>query len=434
MCLVARRVDAESATLLLEERPLGAPYLLARVQPRQHRVHVFRPRRDRAREREILLPPASSAASSATASAAASAGSSFAPNTPARYVRSDPPREFARASSPRRRGHRPRASGNGWNARRDGSPPRARSVWHPRRGTQGAHADCGHRGGELGVQRDEVVVGVVVGVVRIVGVEALTGGALVRASASVPGAQLADGAVDLRSHLVGQRGRGRRGAGTVGGSVATVMARWRAREWFERARARTRVEVAFDARRGRRAGAARWVCASDFEHGGAHPRKRRPANENVTSDETVEVRGGRRHSRDATAMGVFCLYIRVKLKREMIPEFKERWGILAKHVRENEPETLSYELCASDQNDDEFMIVEVCPSRKPPTLIPSSSPSPLSTRPLRAERYPSRAQLEDPHQTSAPFKAFKEWWTNSGVVLEKSGMSCVETGIGYAAK
>lgn len=145
------------------------------------------------------------------------------------------------------------------------------------------------------------------------------------------------------------------------------------------------MEVAFDARRGRRAGAARWVCASDFEHRGAHPRKRRPANENVTSDETVEVRGGRRHSRDATAMGVFCLYIRVKLKREMIPEFKERWGILAKHVRENEPETFSYELCASDQNDDEFMIVEVCPPRKPSTLIPPSSPSPLPTRPLRAE-------------------------------------------------
>ena len=145
------------------------------------------------------------------------------------------------------------------------------------------------------------------------------------------------------------------------------------------------MEVAFDARRGRRAGAARWVCASDFEHRGAHPPKTRPANENVTSDETVEVRGGRRHSRDAAAMGVFCLYIRVKLKREMIPEFKERWGILAKHVRENEPETLSYELCASDQNDDEFMIVEVCPSRKPPTLIPSPSPSPLPIRPLRAE-------------------------------------------------
>ena len=75
---------------------------------------------------------------------------------------------------------------------------------------------------------------------------------------------------------------------------------------------------------------------------------------------------------------VFCLYIRVKLKPEMVKEFLERWGILAAHVKANEPATLSYELCRSDQNEDEFMIVE---------------------------RYPSRAQLETPHQQS-------EWWPN----------------------
>ena len=51
--------------------------------------------------------------------------------------------------------------------------------------------------------------------------------------------------------------------------------------------------------------------------------------------------------------GVFCLYIRVKLKTDAIPEFLERWGKLASHVRANEPETLSYELCRSDQNEDE---------------------------------------------------------------------------------
>lgn len=104
---------------------------------------------------------------------------------------------------------------------------------------------------------------------------------------------------------------------------------------------------------------------------------------------------------------VFCLYIRVKLKPEMVKEFLERWGILAAHVKANEPDTLSYELCRSDQNEDEFMIVE---------------------------RYPSRAQLETPHQQSEEFKAFKEWWTSSGCVLEKSGMSCLETGVGYMAK
>ena len=104
---------------------------------------------------------------------------------------------------------------------------------------------------------------------------------------------------------------------------------------------------------------------------------------------------------------VFCLYIRVKLKSEMIEEFLQRSGVLAAHVKANEPDTLSYELCRSDQNEDEFMIVE---------------------------RYPSRAELEVPHQQSEEFKAFKEWWTSSGCVLEKSGMSCLETGVGYMAK
>ena len=50
------------------------------------------------------------------------------------------------------------------------------------------------------------------------------------------------------------------------------------------------------------------------------------------------------------------------------------------------------------------------------------------------ERYPSRAKLEDPHQQSAPFKTFKEWWVNSGAVIEKSGMSCLETDIGFMAR
>lgn len=56
---------------------------------------------------------------------------------------------------------------------------------------------------------------------------------------------------------------------------------------------------------------------------------------------------------------VFCLYIHVKIKPESVDEFKSRWSKLAKHCLEHEPETLSYELCASDQAENEFMIVEV---------------------------------------------------------------------------
>lgn len=50
------------------------------------------------------------------------------------------------------------------------------------------------------------------------------------------------------------------------------------------------------------------------------------------------------------------------------------------------------------------------------------------------ERYHSRADFENPHQRSAEFLSFKAWWTESGAVVEKSGMSCFETGIGYAEK
>ena len=88
-------------------------------------------------------------------------------------------------------------------------------------------------------------------------------------------------------------------------------------------------------------------------------------------------------------MGVFCLYIRVKLKPEMVAEFKERFAVLANHVRENEPETVSYQLCESDQSPDEFMIVERYPSRaKLEDCLLYTSPSP---RDQRGSRMPSSA-------------------------------------------
>ena len=43
-------------------------------------------------------------------------------------------------------------------------------------------------------------------------------------------------------------------------------------------------------------------------------------------------------------MDIFCLYIRVKIKADMVDEFKQRFSVLAKHVKDNEPLTLS---CAS---------------------------------------------------------------------------------------
>jgi hypothetical protein len=55
--------------------------------------------------------------------------------------------------------------------------------------------------------------------------------------------------------------------------------------------------------------------------------------------------------RASDAMDVFCLYIRVKIKADMVDEFKQRFGVLAKHVREHEPLTLS---CASHPSQRHF--------------------------------------------------------------------------------
>jgi|AntAceMinimDraft_11_1070367.scaffolds.fasta_scaffold188920_1 hypothetical protein len=83
---------------------------------------------------------------------------------------------------------------------------------------------------------------------------------------------------------------------------------------------------------------------------------------------------------------VFCLYIRVKVAAEFVAEFKERWGKLAAHCRAHEPETLSYELCASDQSEDEFMIVEVRCSFvvHEPLSLPLSLRRSLSLWPFRS--------------------------------------------------
>jgi len=59
-------------------------------------------------------------------------------------------------------------------------------------------------------------------------------------------------------------------------------------------------------------------------------------------------------------MDIFCLYIRVKIKADMVDEFKRRFSVLAKHVKDNEPLTLS---CASPRRH----VLDVFPS--PPARL-----------------------------------------------------------------
>ena len=328
-CLTRRR---RVATLLLEERPLGAPYLLTRptsTTPRPRLSSTTRPRsRTRDPPHQPRPPPRPPRLRRRLR------GVALRPKHPRAYVcpilRARPAPE---TSSPRRRGcglgrlgmdgtRGTVAPGALGLASRRGNPEPTPTAAIVAASSASARRSRRRRRRRRRSHRRR---------------RGAHGGALVRASASVPGAQLADGALDLRSHLVGQRGRGRRGGDCRGfrrdrhGEMARAQR-------FERARARTRVEVAFDARRGRRA--ERAVGARPFRTRGCPPAK------TSTRERKRHVRRDGRGSRWTPSLprrhrhGCLLPNIRVKLKREMIPEFKERWGILAARPR-NEPETLS---------------------------------------------------------------------------------------------
>ena len=75
--------------------------------------------------------------------------------------------------------------------------------------------------------------------------------------------------------------------------------------------------------------------------------------------------------------GPWCLHITLELKREFVDKFLLKFAELARHVEANEPETLSYEIGRSDENECKFIIVE---------------------------RYSKKEYLANPHQTSEMFK------------------------------
>ena len=103
--------------------------------------------------------------------------------------------------------------------------------------------------------------------------------------------------------------------------------------------------------------------------------------------------------------GVWCLHIALELKSEFVDKFLLKFAELARHVEANEPDTLSYEIGRSDQHANKFIIVE---------------------------RYAKKEHLADPHQTSEPFKKFKEWMNaNEEMFVSKEGFSFYEQQIGY---
>jgi len=103
--------------------------------------------------------------------------------------------------------------------------------------------------------------------------------------------------------------------------------------------------------------------------------------------------------------GPWCLHITLELKKEFVDKFLLKFAELARHVEANEPETLSYEIGRSDENENKFIIVE---------------------------RYSKKEHLAEPHQTSEMFKKFKQWMSvNEEMFVSKEGFSFYEQQIGY---
>ena len=102
--------------------------------------------------------------------------------------------------------------------------------------------------------------------------------------------------------------------------------------------------------------------------------------------------------------GAWCLHIALELKSEFVDKFLLKFAELARHVEANEPDTLSYEIGRSDQHANKFIIVE---------------------------RYAKKEHLADPHQTSEPFKKFKEWMNaKQEMFVSKEGLVFTNSRLG----
>eukprot|EP00042_Codosiga_hollandica_P025111 m.109533 g.109533 ORF g.109533 m.109533 type:complete len:135 (-) comp51770_c0_seq1:71-475(-) len=106
-----------------------------------------------------------------------------------------------------------------------------------------------------------------------------------------------------------------------------------------------------------------------------------------------------------TVQRAFVYVVRIKTKPGKRDEWLSEWAKLAKHCRNNEPKTLTYEASTSAGDDvDSIMIYE---------------------------RYPTKASLENPHRVSAPFLALKKF---AHLVESASSEEFLETNLGYISR
>jgi quinol monooxygenase YgiN len=106
---------------------------------------------------------------------------------------------------------------------------------------------------------------------------------------------------------------------------------------------------------------------------------------------------------------VYVLLVRLKLNPAMggLKAFTEAWAPLAKDVLAKEPGCLSYELCSGESDENEIIIYE---------------------------RYASKSDLTETHNSGAAFKAFGKLLGEGGLkglVLEKEKATYWETNVGF---
>jgi len=116
--------------------------------------------------------------------------------------------------------------------------------------------------------------------------------------------------------------------------------------------------------------------------------------------------------RPEAAKGVFVLLITMKLNAEMggAKKFKEAWAALAADVKAREKNCLSYEVADSTEEADSIVIYE---------------------------RYRSRRDLEETHNSGVVFKAFGKRIHEGdlkGLVVSRTRSTFVESNVGFMTR
>ena len=123
-------------------------------------------------------------------------------------------------------------------------------------------------------------------------------------------------------------------------------------------------------------------------------------------------------------------HCRAEIAPGKMAEFLELWQPLAAHCQANEPDTFSYEAAISDKDTDVVIIFERYRSKSALTGTQNSR----HIRSVGALLQMAPGYAAGPHQSSEPFKQFRQQLEKSGIVVEKSGESYIESNVGFMTR